>query len=208
MTDLSMNTFGADYNPDMLSFGSGYDPGFNLDTLSYSSAAPVASTALPPASLLDYMNQQEQLYNLPSGLLASIAQIESGFNPNTPNGAAGEVGMMQLLPSTAAGLGVNPYDPYENINGAAQLMSKNLQQFGSLPAALSAYNSGSPTRSPGYAQKVMSLLGVSPPGQAVSGAPNAAGGLTAAGAISWYWYGLAILIILSLAFLGVRSMTK
>ena len=49
---------------------------------------------------------------------------------------------MQLMPSTAAGLGVNPTDPAQAIDGAARLLSRNLREFGSLPLALAAYNAG------------------------------------------------------------------
>jgi soluble lytic murein transglycosylase-like protein len=49
---------------------------------------------------------------------------------------------MQLMPSTAAGMGVNPFDPAQAIDGAASILSRNLKDFGSLPLALAAYNAG------------------------------------------------------------------
>ena len=49
---------------------------------------------------------------------------------------------MQIMPSTAAGLGINPFDPTQAIDGAAQILSQNIQQFGSIPLALAAYDAG------------------------------------------------------------------
>ncbi|HVU93151.1 MAG TPA: transglycosylase SLT domain-containing protein [Jatrophihabitans sp.] len=85
----------------------------------------------------------EQAHNLPSGLLAAVAQQESGGNPNAVSGA-GAQGLMQLMPSTAAGLGVNAFDPQQAIEGAAQILSRNLRHYGgSVDLALAAYNAGS-----------------------------------------------------------------
>lgn len=80
-------------------------------------------------------------YGLPPALLAAVAKVESGYNP-TAVSPAGAQGLMQLMPSTAQGLGVNPFDPAQAIDGAARLLSNNLRQFGSLPLALAAYNAG------------------------------------------------------------------
>ena len=49
---------------------------------------------------------------------------------------------MQLMPSTAAGLGVDPFDPAQAVDGAARMLSGNLQRFGSIESALAAYNAG------------------------------------------------------------------
>jgi hypothetical protein len=71
--------------------------------------------------------------------------VESGFNPNavSPSGA---VGIAQFVPSTAAGLGINPYDPVSALKGAAQYMASYSRQYGGDYAkALAAYNAGSAT---------------------------------------------------------------
>jgi cell wall-associated NlpC family hydrolase len=80
-------------------------------------------------------------YHLPAGLLAAVAQTESGGNA-TAVSPAGAQGLMQLMPSTAAGLGVNPWDPSQAVQGAAQLLSGYLNKYGSVPLALAAYNAG------------------------------------------------------------------
>ncbi|HLI70098.1 MAG TPA: lytic transglycosylase domain-containing protein [Ktedonobacteraceae bacterium] len=69
-------------------------------------------------------------------------QVESGFNPNavSPSGA---VGIAQFLPSTAAGLGINPWNPIQALQGAAKLMANLYHQYGDYAKALAAYNAGS-----------------------------------------------------------------
>jgi cell wall-associated NlpC family hydrolase len=85
----------------------------------------------------------EQAHNLPAGLLAAVAQQESGGNPRAVSGAGAE-GLMQLMPATAAGLGVDPLDPQQAIDGAAKILSRNLRHYGgSVDLALAAYNAGS-----------------------------------------------------------------
>ena len=49
---------------------------------------------------------------------------------------------MQLMPGTAASLGVNPYDPAQAINGAAKMLSGLIREFGSVSLAVAAYNAG------------------------------------------------------------------
>jgi cell wall-associated NlpC family hydrolase len=80
-------------------------------------------------------------YGLPPALLAAIAKVESGYNPRAVS-PAGAQGLMQLMPGTAAGLGVNAMDPTQAVDGAARLLSQHLADFGSLPLALAAYNAG------------------------------------------------------------------
>ncbi len=74
-------------------------------------------------------------------LLAAIAKVESNYNPDAVS-SAGARGLMQIMPATAAGLGINPLDPAQAVDGAARIMAGNLRQFGSLPLALAAYNAG------------------------------------------------------------------
>ncbi len=70
---------------------------------------------------------------------------ESGFNPNSTS-PAGAVGIAQFLPSTAAGLGINPWDPIQALRGAARLMANYAHNYGGDYAkALAAYNGGSGT---------------------------------------------------------------
>jgi cell wall-associated NlpC family hydrolase len=84
----------------------------------------------------------EAQYNLPTGMLAAVAQQESGGNARAVSPAGAE-GLMQLMPSTAAGMNVNAFDPSQAINAAAKILHNNLKQFGnSVSLALAAYNAG------------------------------------------------------------------
>lgn len=83
----------------------------------------------------------ENTYRLPHGLLAAVAQQESGGNPHAVS-SAGAQGLMQLMPSTAASMGVDAFDPQQAIPAAAQILSRDLARFGSVPLALAAYNAG------------------------------------------------------------------
>ena len=84
----------------------------------------------------------EARYRLPDGLLAAVAQQESGGNPNAVS-PAGAVGVMQLMPATAAGLGVDPHDPGQSIDAAARILAAGLRRYdGSVPLSLAAYNAG------------------------------------------------------------------
>jgi hypothetical protein len=79
---------------------------------------------------------------VPAWLALSIAQRESGFN-NNAIGAAGEIGIFQLMPSTAAQLGVDPTDPVQNIAGGVAYIAQLLRTFGGdAQKAAAAFNCG------------------------------------------------------------------
>jgi soluble lytic murein transglycosylase-like protein len=78
---------------------------------------------------------------VPEDLLKAVAAAESSFQPGAVSGAGAE-GLMQLMPSVASSLGVNPFNPGQSITGAARLLSSYHDQFGSWPLALAAYNAG------------------------------------------------------------------
>ena len=81
-------------------------------------------------------------YNLSPDLLKAVAKAESGFRPYAVS-PAGAMGIMQLMPGTARGLGVtDPYDPEQNIMGGAKYLKQLLDQFGEVSLALAAYNAG------------------------------------------------------------------
>lgn len=71
--------------------------------------------------------------------------LESGFNPNASSPMGAE-GIAQFMPSTAAGLGINPWNPNQALNAAAQVMAGYSKTYGGDYAkALAAYNGGSGT---------------------------------------------------------------
>ncbi len=75
-------------------------------------------------------------------LAVSVANQESGLNPQAVNPSSGAVGMMQLMPGTAAALGVNPHDVIQNIQGGIRYLREQLANFGDEAKALAAYNWG------------------------------------------------------------------
>ena len=96
-----------------------------------------------PENLEEYFKEASETYGVDINLLKAIARQESNFNPSATS-SAGAMGVMQLMPSTAKGLGVtNAYDAQENIMGGAKLMAQNLKKYnGDVSLALAAYNAG------------------------------------------------------------------
>jgi hypothetical protein len=106
----------------------------------------VASSSAGGAGLagVPYSNlfaQAANRYGVDASLLAAVASQESSFD-STAVSPAGAQGLMQFMPATAKGLGVNPLDPASAINGAAKYLSQLTDQFGSTQLALAAYNAG------------------------------------------------------------------
>jgi cell wall-associated NlpC family hydrolase len=94
-----------------------------------------------PATLAPLFLSAGATYGVSPQLLAAVAKVESGYDP-TAVSSAGAQGLMQLMPSTASSLGVDPFDPAQAVDGAAQILAGNLKAFGSVPLALAAYNAG------------------------------------------------------------------
>ena len=84
-----------------------------------------------------------QKYHVDPRLVSAVAEAESHFEQGAVS-STGAVGVMQLMPDTAASLGVNPYDAAQNIDGGAHYLRQLLDSFGGdVKKAVAAYNAGS-----------------------------------------------------------------
>jgi len=100
---------------------------------------------LPKSQYVAIAQQDAIAAGIPPDYFVRQIEQESGFNPNSVS-PSGAVGIAQFLPGTAAGLGINPWDPIQALRGAAQLMANYAHQYGGDYAkALAAYNGGAGT---------------------------------------------------------------
>jgi hypothetical protein len=107
----------------------------------------------------------EARHRLPPGLLASVVEVESNTRCHRIS-PAGAMGLGQLAPATARGLGLDdPFDPAENLDASARYLATQLAGFRDLRLALAAYNAGPGSivnrhipqngETPAYVEKVM-----------------------------------------------------
>ena len=109
-----------------------------------SSGVDFSSFLKTEKNLEEIYAEASQTYGVSVDLLKAMTKQESNFNPNATS-RSGAQGLMQLMPATAAGLGVtNAYDPYQNIMGGAKYIRQMLDKYdGNVSLALAAYNAGS-----------------------------------------------------------------
>jgi hypothetical protein len=110
--------------------------------------APPAATAarLPrlslPADIDAELVTLAARYQVPPALVRAMVAAESGGNPRARS-SAGAIGLMQLMPATAAALGVDPWHPLENLRGGIQYFAELLRSYDQdQRLALIAYNAG------------------------------------------------------------------
>lgn len=108
--------------------------------------ADTASTApnpIAPAAIQQLVDQNASTWQVDPALIKAVIANESGFDAGATS-SAGAMGLMQLMPGTAAELGVaNAYDPAQNVAGGTRYLKGLLQRFnGDLKLAVAAYNAG------------------------------------------------------------------
>jgi soluble lytic murein transglycosylase-like protein len=107
--------------------------------------APVAPPVVKPAPPRDpkaIVKDAAARYALPENFVESVAKVESALKPGavSPKGA---IGVMQLMPATAAELAADPKDPEQNIDAGTRLLRELLIKYnGDVVKALAAYNAG------------------------------------------------------------------
>lgn len=91
---------------------------------------------------LDFLDQMATKYGVPPEEARAIYENETRSGKIVRNSPAGAIGHMQLMPGTARELGVNPNDPYQNIEGGVRYYAQQRKRFGDPALAAAAYNAG------------------------------------------------------------------
>lgn len=126
---------------------------------------PEPSSSFKSSGNADYdqwINQYAEQYGVPANLLSSLLETESGYNKDAVS-EAGAIGIAQFMPSTAEGMGIDPHDPQQSIEGAARYLSDMYGKYHDWHTALEAYNGGEGNigiaETKAYADKVLNGAG-------------------------------------------------
>lgn len=103
--------------------------------------APTAAPGLAASKPMMSMASVETEFGLQRGLLDALVFRESRGRMDAVS-SKGALGIMQLMPGTAAELGVDPRNREQNIRGGALYLKRQIDRFGSVPLGLAAYNAG------------------------------------------------------------------
>jgi soluble lytic murein transglycosylase-like protein len=118
-------------------------------TLAIARTILYTNSKLAPVDALELADATERAaraQDLPPEFLAATLLQESAFDPRALS-AAGAIGIAQFMPETAADAGIDPFDPFESIRGAASLLGSYVRAYDTtypnpITAALAAYNAG------------------------------------------------------------------
>lgn len=160
-TTSNTSTIEGDFSASLTEASQSYNTDTTQNTTSLSDC---------PEDLYSIFEEAAQTFGVSVNLLTAIGRAESNFNTNAVS-SAGAVGIMQLMPETAASLGVtNSYDARDNIMGGAKYIAQLLEKYsGNTSLALAAYNAGSGnvdkyggippfTETQNYVKKVLSYM--------------------------------------------------
>ena len=126
----------------LMSYGAKPDEDFQK-ILDSSIAHKSNPTDTSRSEINDLIEKYAEKNGLDSDFVKAVVKQESGFNPNAKS-HCGAMGLMQLMPSTAQGLGVkNAFDAEQNIYGGTKYLKGLMDRFGNnKELALAAYNAG------------------------------------------------------------------
>lgn len=104
-------------------------------------AKPQKASPRPSGAWAAEAERAAKRHGVPVPLFHALINQESRWNTNavSPKGA---LGLAQLMPPTAAALGVDPHDPVQNLDGGARYLKAMFLKFGNWRLALAAYNAG------------------------------------------------------------------
>ena len=106
------------------------NPSMKVNASLYTAQANSATDKLTPRQKIqDIVSKMSKKHGVDEKLVNALIKQESGFNPNAKS-KVGAMGLMQLMPSTAKGLGVtNPMDPEQNVEGGVKYLKSMLNKY-------------------------------------------------------------------------------
>ena len=143
INNILLSNYNRTINTSRLNQSTNKATGTSSFTAALQNAVNTADKTLTSTDLDSIFERAADTYSVPVNLLKAVAKTESNFNPAAVS-CCGAQGVMQLMPGTAASLGVqDSLDPEQNIMGGAKLLGQLLARYeGDTKLALAAYNAG------------------------------------------------------------------
>lgn len=133
MEEKPISTYDADYKKPLNS--TNLLQNFNIKNDGKNNSASIND-------IKNYILEASKKYGVSPNLIDSVIKAESDYEQYTVS-KTGAMGLMQLMPSTAAYLGIdNPFDAKKNIDGGTKLLSELISKYNNVKLALAAYNAG------------------------------------------------------------------